>query len=780
MTVAPYNPDDYPPTPLEAALLYADLGWRVIPIIPGRKHPKLERWQELATTDKDQIDRWWSSEFVGYGVGIATGPESGLWVLDVDVAGDHKGEASMQRLCFELGVKSLRELVLTVTSTTGSGGKHLFFAWPEGLVITGSPNGLGPGLDLRAAGNQVLAPPTVHPSGTCYQWHPGRSPFDLEVAQAPEALLERIVERRGSATTMALRGSGPLAQAHSDRPGDRYIQRTTWDELLTRYGWQPTTAAPGPHGERRWTRPGKDRREGCSATTGYEEADVLKVFSSSVPELEAGHTYNRFCFWAAMEHGGDLQAAARALVDEERRTGPSANNETASLSDKVDGGNTSITLPDDFWSARPALAHIRQAARARLIAPDALLGAVLARVAQHTDHRLVLPAIVGRTGSLNLIVAIAGSSGDGKGSVLDESAALLGSPQLARDFRVGEAPAGSGEGMVRAYFEMEKDPADKRRMRLKLARESVLFRIDEGEVLRNLAARQGQTTFEHLRQMFSGEALGGSYVDDSRRSRLRAHGYRAAVLMAIQAGVSKFLFDDAAGGTPQRFLFLSAADPGAPAPKERPEHPGALSWQPPRFTDPAVRQKTFRLDGFLAASIGVDGAIAEELQEARHRVLSGGHQDPLDAHKGLLRLKVAALLAILGRRVDVDPEDWALAGLVTDASRKVRSSMHDLLTEEGRRKAAAGNERAAERAVVVETAKRAASAELDRVAAVIGRHMHRRHSEKGGDPCKRQCLRDAVGRDKAMLEAALGVAIEHGWVLAGDDGGYLAGESRPA
>jgi hypothetical protein len=35
-------------------------------------------------------------------------------------------------------------------------------------------------------------------------------------------------------------------------------------------------------------------------------------------------------------------------------------------------------LPDAFWNSRPELAHIRQAAWARMICPDAVLGAVFA------------------------------------------------------------------------------------------------------------------------------------------------------------------------------------------------------------------------------------------------------------------------------------------------------------------------------------------------------------------------------------------------------------------
>ncbi len=70
-------------TTLEDALDYARQGWRVIPILPGSKRPALTRWTEQATTDSATIKEWWDGHD-DYGVGIATGPTSGFWVLDVD------------------------------------------------------------------------------------------------------------------------------------------------------------------------------------------------------------------------------------------------------------------------------------------------------------------------------------------------------------------------------------------------------------------------------------------------------------------------------------------------------------------------------------------------------------------------------------------------------------------------------------------------------------------------------------------------------------------------
>jgi hypothetical protein len=54
-------------------------------------------------------------------------------------------------------------LPVAPTVRTGSGGLHLFFAHPGGIVR--NRVGLLPGVDLRGDGGFVVAPPSIHPSG---------------------------------------------------------------------------------------------------------------------------------------------------------------------------------------------------------------------------------------------------------------------------------------------------------------------------------------------------------------------------------------------------------------------------------------------------------------------------------------------------------------------------------------------------------------------------------------------------------------------------------------
>ena len=87
--------DAYPQTPLDAAHLYATMGWRVVPVTPETKVPSVKNWVDAATLDRGVVDGWWNSmSHANDGVAIVTGRRSKLWVLDVDVA---NGKAAGRR-----------------------------------------------------------------------------------------------------------------------------------------------------------------------------------------------------------------------------------------------------------------------------------------------------------------------------------------------------------------------------------------------------------------------------------------------------------------------------------------------------------------------------------------------------------------------------------------------------------------------------------------------------------------------------------------------------------
>lgn len=180
-----------------AALAYGELGWNVVPVHgvkaaggcgcgkadcskPG-KHPRAEHGYRDATALPDAIEAAFRQ---AANVGIATGAGSGVWVLDVDGA---EGEASLAALVARRG-----GLPNTVECMTGGGGRHLYFAYPEGRAVRNSVAKLAPGLDVRSEGGGAVAPPSRHASGRAYEWVAGRAPMEIMAAPAPTWLYEAM------------------------------------------------------------------------------------------------------------------------------------------------------------------------------------------------------------------------------------------------------------------------------------------------------------------------------------------------------------------------------------------------------------------------------------------------------------------------------------------------------------------------------------------------------------------------------------------------------------
>jgi hypothetical protein len=94
-------------------------------------------------------------------VGIATGAMSGVIVLDVDPR--NGGNESLAELEGRHG-----GVPDTLQVLTGGDGRHFYFAAPEGVRVPSRK--VASGLDLKADGGYVIAPPSSHPSGGTYRW----------------------------------------------------------------------------------------------------------------------------------------------------------------------------------------------------------------------------------------------------------------------------------------------------------------------------------------------------------------------------------------------------------------------------------------------------------------------------------------------------------------------------------------------------------------------------------------------------------------------------------
>jgi putative DNA primase/helicase len=129
---------------------------------------------------------------------------SGFFVIDIDPRSG--GPDSFEK--FEALVEGA--LPPTVEAITGeytiAGGKvmrgrHLFYKCDESEALIGNlkKSGLN-GVDIKHNG-YVLIAPSRHFSGVCYEWAPGKAPWEIEMATAPEELLNALRKKGRKSST---------------------------------------------------------------------------------------------------------------------------------------------------------------------------------------------------------------------------------------------------------------------------------------------------------------------------------------------------------------------------------------------------------------------------------------------------------------------------------------------------------------------------------------------------------------------------------------------------
>ncbi len=170
--------------PVEAAKHYAQgHGFRIVPVLlePAFR-PLISNWPIEASSKADVVQRWWA-EWPDAFPAVATGLESGVWVLDIDVKNDAGGLASLRVLEAAHG-----DLSGSWITETPSGGLHYWFPHPVDRAVRNIV-GLLPGIDVRGDGGLIVLPPARR-SGRHYSW--AASPGSVELQAAPIGLLAEV------------------------------------------------------------------------------------------------------------------------------------------------------------------------------------------------------------------------------------------------------------------------------------------------------------------------------------------------------------------------------------------------------------------------------------------------------------------------------------------------------------------------------------------------------------------------------------------------------------
>ena len=294
---------------IELAKSYLEAGLSVLPARRREKRPAVGAWKpwtERLPTEVE-VEAWFANRHDG--VCLVTGRVSGnLECIDFDNGAELYGAWK--------GRVDPSVLGRCVVERSQSGGIHVYYRC-EGTVDgnrklargmrDGAPKTL---VETRGEGGVVMCAPTE----------------GYEILSGALACLPTLsgVERDGLLAAACALDELPAAEVSSrvsdgrtgadsgflTRPGDDFADRGDPHPYLLAAGWQFCGTAPD--GNEQWTRPGKDVKDGLSATL---KDKVFYVFSSNAAPFEPGKGYNAFQVYTLLEHRGDFAAAAAALLD---------------------------------------------------------------------------------------------------------------------------------------------------------------------------------------------------------------------------------------------------------------------------------------------------------------------------------------------------------------------------------------------------------------------------------------------------------------------------------
>jgi Bifunctional DNA primase/polymerase, N-terminal len=152
---------------------------------PG-KHPIGKwGWEALPAcpTYEELYARWGNGRHNN--IAILTGSRSGVVVADIDPR--HGGNLDT--------LLDAGWTLDTCIARSGGGGLHVYARMPQGVDRVASLDAYLPGIELKADGTLVIAPPSGHASGKEYAWALGHEPDALPPAELPQPVWDAIFHR---------------------------------------------------------------------------------------------------------------------------------------------------------------------------------------------------------------------------------------------------------------------------------------------------------------------------------------------------------------------------------------------------------------------------------------------------------------------------------------------------------------------------------------------------------------------------------------------------------
>lgn len=159
------------------------------------KRPALADWKSLQEelVPEATFERWYGAQGENSkrpNMGLLTGrASSNVFVIDLD---EYKTPDALSWWHGVLAEHNNGMEPETCQQVTGGGGRQLFFRAPADWHAPTNKTPIG--VDIRGQGGFAVLPPSLHVSGKPYEWKPGCSPWETEIATAPEWLLRAVLE----------------------------------------------------------------------------------------------------------------------------------------------------------------------------------------------------------------------------------------------------------------------------------------------------------------------------------------------------------------------------------------------------------------------------------------------------------------------------------------------------------------------------------------------------------------------------------------------------------
>lgn len=192
----------------QALSLVKDLGLTIIPICPHDHAGVSDQHKEKCNTPgKMPMAAGWSSSkleervfpslkdikrhFVNnpdINIGLVLGQTPNYNIVGVDVDGE-EGLRKWDELC------KGRNVPVTWEFFTGGNGYRLLFKLPHNMVTKKHKitlDGDHQEIAFICQGQQTILPPSIHHSGSEYMWVEGRSPWDVDLADCPDWIIEKV------------------------------------------------------------------------------------------------------------------------------------------------------------------------------------------------------------------------------------------------------------------------------------------------------------------------------------------------------------------------------------------------------------------------------------------------------------------------------------------------------------------------------------------------------------------------------------------------------------